>query len=144
MNLTFEKLTEENLEEVALLYDAERPMKTNREKMKKTFAKIKENADYYMIVVKQEKEVIGFVKAIIHHDIFEENNPFMTLWSLRVKKEWRNQKIATKMFAYVEKLAKELNCEFICLIAEKENVAANHLYKSLGYSLENGYVKILK
>ncbi len=44
--LTFDRLKEEELEEVAKLYDAERPIITNRVKMKQTFAKIKDNSDY--------------------------------------------------------------------------------------------------
>lgn len=43
LELTFDKLKEEELEEVAKLYDAERPITTNRVKMKQTFAKNKNN-----------------------------------------------------------------------------------------------------
>ncbi len=37
-----------------------------------------------------------------------------------------------------------MNCEFICLFADKNNVSANGFYKKLGYECDNGYVKILK
>ena len=144
MNLKFDKLTEKDLEEVAILYDAERPITTNRIKMVKTFNQIKDNPNYQMIVVKKEKEIVGFAKIVIHHDIFEENNPFITIWSLRVKKEYRRQGIATELFHYIENIAKEKNCEFICLMADKENESANKFYQSLGYECENGYLKILK
>lgn len=86
MKLIFDKLKEEDLEEVAQLYDAERPMNTNRIKMKETFKKIKDNPDYQMIVVKCNGIIVGFAKAIIHHDIFEENNPFITIWSSSKKR----------------------------------------------------------
>lgn len=144
IDLTFEQLREEHLEEVAMLYDAERPMDTNRVKMKQTFLKIKDNPDYCMIVVKHQEEIIGFAKVVIHHDIFEENNPFITIWSVRVKNTYRKQGIGTKLFQYIEKLAKDNHCEFICLIAEKENIGANTFYQKLGYECENGYVKFLK
>ena len=61
---------------MAKLYDAERTITTNRVKMKQTFAKIKDNLDYQMITVKSNGIIVGFAKVIIHHDIFEENNPF--------------------------------------------------------------------
>lgn len=144
VNLTFEQLREEYLEEVAQLYDAERPMNTNRIKMKQTFLKIKDNQDYQMIVVKHDDTIVGFANAIIHHDIFEENNPFLTIWSVRVKDIYRRQGIGTQLFQYIEKLAKDKNCEFICLVAEKENVGANMFYQKLGYECENGYVRVLK
>ena len=53
-------------------------MNTNRTKMKQTFSQIKDNPDYQMIVAKYNNVIVGFAKAIIHHDIFEENNPFIT------------------------------------------------------------------
>lgn len=144
LELTFDTLKEEELEEVAELYDAERPITTNRVKMRQTFAKIKDNPDYQMITVKGNGNIVGFAKVTIHHDIFEENNPFITIWSVRVKKEYRRQKVGTRLFEYIEKLANDMNCEIICLIANKDNSGANQFYKELGYECENGYVKFLK
>ncbi len=143
MELIFEKLKEEDLEEVAQLYDAERPMATNRVKMKQTFKQIKDNPDYQMIVAKYNGVIVGFAKAIIHHDIFEENNPYITIWSVRVRKEYRRLKVGTKLFQYIEDMAKSLNCEFICLLADKDNIAANEFYKKMNYECDNGYIKIL-
>ena len=144
LELTFDRLKEEELEEVAKLYDAERPITTNRVKMKQTFAKIKDNPDYQMITVKNNGSIVGFAKVTIHHDIFEENNPFLTVWSVRVRKEYRRQKVGTRLFKYIENMAKDMNCEIICLIANKDNSGANQFYKKLGYERENGYVKFLK
>lgn len=144
LELTFDRLKEEELEEVAKLYDAERPITTNRLKMKKTFAKIKDNPDYQMITVKNNSIIVGFAKVTIHQDIFEENNPFITIWSVRIKKEYRRQKVGTRLFEYIENLANNMNCEIICLIASKDNIGANRFYKKLGYECENGYVKFLK
>lgn len=144
LELTFYRLKEEELEEVAKLYDAERTITTNRVKMKQTFAKIKDNPDYQMITVKNNGIIVGFAKVTIHHDIFEENNPFITIWSVRVKKEYRRQKIGTRLFEYIENIAKDMNCEIICLIANKDNIGANQFYRQLGYEYENGYVKFLK
>lgn len=97
-----------------------------------------------MIVVKHNDIIVGFAKVIIHHDIFEENNPFATVWSVRVRKEYRRLKIGSRLFEYIESIAKEMNCEFICLFADNDNVSANEFYKKLGYECDNGYVKILK
>lgn len=144
MKLIFDRLKENDLDEVAMLYDAERPIFTNRMKMRKTFEAIKDNPDYQLIVAKHNDVIVGFAKVIIHHDIFEENNPFLTIWSVRVKDTYRRQGIGTQLFQYIEKLAEDKNCEFICFIAEKENVGANMFYQKLGYECENGYVKALK
>ena len=144
LELIFDNLKEEELEEVAQLYDVEKPMNTNRAKMKQTFSQIKDNPDYKMIVAKYNNVIVGFAMAFIHRDIFEENNPFITIWSVRVRKEYRRLKIATRLFEYIEELAKSMNCEFICLLADKNDVGANEFYKSLHYECDNGYVKFLK
>lgn len=144
LELIFDTLKEEDLEEIAQLYDKERPVLTNRIKMKQAFNEIKNNPDYQMIVVKLNNIIVGFANIIIHHDIFEETNPFITIWSLRVKKEYRRHKIGTKLFEYIETKAKNMNCEFICLLAEKDNYEANEFYRKLNYECTNGYIKILK
>lgn len=144
LNLNFEELKKEDLEAVRELYDAERPMNTNRAKMKKSFSGIKNNPAYRMIVVKSDEVIVGFANIVIHHDIFEECNPFMTIWSVRVKREYRRLGVGTKLFEHIENVAKKMNCEFICLIAERENIEANEFYKKLNYSCENGYVKMIK
>lgn len=144
LGLTFSYLIENDLEGIAKLYDEERSVVTNLNKMKQTFKKIKKNPDYKMIVVKHNDIIVGFAKVIIHHDIFEENNPFATVWSVRVRKEYRRLKIGSRLFECIESIAKEMNCEFICLFAYKDNVSANEFYKKLGYECDNGYVKILK
>jgi len=143
LELTFSYLMESDLEEVAKLYDAERSVITNRNKMKQTFNKIKNNPDYKMVVAKNNDIVVGFAMIIINHDIFEENNPFATIWSVRVKQEYRRHKVGSRLFEYTENMLKEMNCEFISLIADKDNVPANEFYKRLGYKCDNGYVKIL-
>ncbi len=143
MNIIFEKLKKEDLEEIAKLYDSERPMTTNRIKMYKTFDKIKNDNNYKMIVAKLSNEIVGFATVIINQDIFEENNPFMTIWNVRVKKEYRKQGIGKQLFQYIEKIANTAHCEFICLVAEKNNVSANVFYEKLGYKCENGYIKMM-
>lgn len=59
------------------------------------------------------------------------------------KKEFRNNHIGTSMFKYIEQIAKNLNCQFICLITSKDNIIANKFYNKLGYQCENSYVKFL-
>lgn len=60
------------------------------------------------------------------------------------KKEYRRLKIGTKLFEYIEKMARKMNCEFICLLADSDNIGANQFYKKLNYECANGYVKFLK
>lgn len=141
--LKFEDLKEEDLNIVAQLYDSESLYKTDLGKMKDVFKRIKNDSFYKMIVAKEDEEIVGFAYVNIHQDIFEKCKPYMTIWSVRVKENYRRKGIGTKIFKYIEDLARKLDCSFICLIAEEDNIGANEFYKSLDYCKQNGYVKII-
>jgi len=141
--IKFEDIKEEDLSIVAELYDSESEYKTDLSKMKESYNKIKDNEFYKMIIAKEVEEIVGFAYINIHQDIFEKCKPFMTVWSLRVKETSRRKGIGTKLFKYIEDLAREIDCSFICLIAEVDNLGANSFYKSLNYNKENGYVKFI-
>lgn len=143
-NIKFRKMLTEDLNQVVALYDSERNSPTDKNKMITVYDEVKDNPDYYFLVGEKDNQIVSFAKIIINKDIFESCNPFITVWSVRVKKELRGNGIGTKMFNYIESIAKKINCQFICLLAEKENVNANIFYNKLGYSCENGYVKFLK
>lgn len=144
MDITFDRLKEAELGEIAKLYDAERiGIVTSQEKMKKVFKQIENNPDYILLTAKKEGKIVAFAKIVVHEDIFEECKPYMTIWSVRVKKEDRRNKIGTVLFQKIEELAKQRNCDFLCLCADKENSIANAFYQSLKYTKVNGYIKKL-
>lgn len=142
-DITYDFLQENELEQVIDLYDEERPIHTNRNKAKEVLDKIKNQSNDVVLTAKIQGEIVGFAKIEIHQDIFEECKPYATIWSVRVKKEYRRNKIGTKLFKEIERLAKQRNCDFMCLMAEKENKIANDFYQSLGYESVNGYFKKL-
>ncbi len=141
--IEFEELKEEDLKIVAELYDNDSLVKTDLIKMHNVYREIKDNEFYKMIVAKLNKKIVGFAYVNLHKDIFEKCKPYMTIWSIRVKNDYRRQGIGTKLFNYIEELAKDKKCSFMCLIAENDNIGANEFYKAIGYNKENGYVKIL-
>lgn len=142
-DIKFYELEEKYLKEVASLYDGDSSKVTDVDKMAEVFKRIKDDSFYEMIVAKIDEEIVGFAYVNIHQDIFEECKPFMSVWSVRVKKEYRRRKVGTKLFNYIEERARELDCSFISLIAEEGNRGANEFYKAIGYSKEVGYVKFL-
>lgn len=143
-DLIFDTLKESELEQVINLYDAERPIKTNIEKSKLVFKEVMNDTSNIMVTAKIEDEIIGFANIEIHKDIFENCNPYITVWSFRIKKEYRRKKCGTKLFTHIEEIAIRNHCEFICLLAERENDVANCFYNKLGFKIENGYIKVLK
>lgn len=142
-NLTIEKLKKEDLQEAISIYDNNHNLTTNYEKLFKEFDNIDNNPDYNNIVAKLDGKIVGFATIVINHDIVEELKPFLTVWNLGVHKDYRRSKIGTQMLDYIYEYAQSLDCQFIALIAEKNNIIAQQFYDSLGYIKMIGYVKLI-
>lgn len=143
MDLLIEKLKKEDLKEAINIYDTNHNLKTNYEKLMNVYEDIYNNNAYNNIVAKLDGEIVGLATIIINYDIVEELKPFLTVWNFGIKKEYRRQKIGTKMFEYIYQFAKNNNCDFIALIAESNNTVAQSFYEKLGYTKEFGYVKLI-
>lgn len=142
-NLIIEKLQKSDLKEAISIYDSNHNLKTNYEKLFQEYDKIYNNPDYHNIVVKLDGKIVGMATIVINRDIVEELHPFLTVWNLGVHKDYRRMKIGTAMLDYIYNYAKELECDFISLIAETDNTTAQQFYESLGYNKEVGFVKLI-
>ena len=142
-NFVIEKLKKEDLKEAISIYDANHNLKTNYEKLYQEYDKIYNNPDYHNIVAKLDGKIVGLATIVINHDIVEELKPFLTVWNLGVHKDYRRKKIGTKILNYIYEYAQELNCDFISLIAESDNLVGQQFYDSLGFIKEVGYVKLI-
>lgn len=141
MKVDFGPMKDSDIEAVIKLYDEARTNKTNMNKSIREYSIVKKNADYFLIVGRFGDEVVSFAKVVRHHDFFEETRPYLSVWSVRVDSRYRRQGIAKAMFDYIYQLGRDLKCDFICLIADKNNVIANNLYQSISYELNNSYFK---
>lgn len=142
-NLIIEILQKSDLREAISIYDSNYNLKTNYEKLFQEYDKIYNNPDYHNIVVKLDSKIVGMATIVINRDIVEELHPFLTVWNLGVHKDYRRMKIGTAMLEYIYNYAKELGCDFISLIAEKDNIIGQKFYESLEYEKKVGYVKLI-
>jgi len=142
-NLKIEKLEKSDLLEAISIYDNNYNTKTNYEKLLSKYDYIYNNPDYHNIVVKLNGKIVGMATIVINHDIVEELHPFLTVWNLGVHKDYRRMKIGTTMLNYIYDYAKKLECDFIALIAESNNIVGQQFYENLGYIKEIGYVKLM-
>lgn len=142
-NLIIEKLKKEDLKEAISIYDSNHNLTTNYDKLIKEYDKIYNNQDYYNIVAKLDNKIVGLATVVVNHDIVEELKPFLTVWNFGVHKDYRRKKIGTAMLNHIYEYAKKLDCEFIALIAEKDNIIGQKFYKSLGYYKQVGFVKLI-
>lgn len=142
-SLIIEKLKKEDLKEAIAIYDNNHNLKTNYEKLFKEYDKIYNNPDYHNIVAKLDGKIVGLATVVVNHDIVEQLKPFLTVWNLGVHKDYRRNKIGTRLLNYIYEYANKLECQFIALIAESDNVVAQRFYEKLGYAKEIGYVRLI-
>ena len=142
-DLIIEKLQKKDLKEAVSIYDDNHNLKTNYEKLYEQYVDIYNNPDYHNIVAKLNGKIVGMATIIVNHDIVEELHPFLTIWNLGVHKDYRRMKVGTKMLNYIYEFAKNLECDFISLIAETNNITGQLFYESLGYIKEVGYFKLI-
>lgn len=139
--LIIEKLQKRDLEEAISIYDDNHGLKTNIQKLYREYDKIYDDPNYHNIVARLDGKIVGLATIVINRDIVEELHPFLTVWNLGVHKDYRRMKVGTAIMDYIYEYAKNLNCDFISLIAEKDNVIGQQFYESLRYEREVGYVK---
>lgn len=138
-----EKLEKSDLKEAVSIYDNNHNLKTNFQKLMQEYDKIYDNPDYHNIVAKLNGKIVGMATIVINHDIVEELHPFLTVWNLGVHKDYRRKKIGTAILDYIYHYAKDLECDFIALIAESDNTVGQKFYESLDYIKEVGFVKLI-
>lgn len=143
MKVLIEKLKQKDLVAAINIYDKNYSTTTDYNKLLTIYNEIYNNSAYHNIVAKVNNEIVGLATVIINYDIVEQLKPFLTVWNIGVKEEYRRNKIGTKMFEYIYKFAKQNNCIFISLIAEEDNIVAQSFYEKLGYIKEVGYVKLI-
>ncbi|WP_455684462.1 GNAT family N-acetyltransferase [Thomasclavelia sp.] len=96
-----------------------------------------------LYIVRFENKIIGSV--IINHEqeknyylgswkVKAQNNEIYVIHTLAVHPQYKRLKVAQKLLAYVEKLAKQNNIKAIRLDVRKENIPAIRLYKQCNYS----------
>lgn len=137
MEITFEELTDEDLEETYDLCMRVFNEKFTLEEIKKTWEICKGDSHYHFIVGKVDGKVVAYTSMIIFHDLFDGLSPIATLWYVCVDENYRRNGLAKAMFAEVERIAEEKHCEIIYFTCLKNNIGAQKFYRNVGYSDEN-------
>lgn len=144
MKVIIEKLKYEDLADAISIYDDNHNLKTNLNKLLSIYQDIYNNSLYHNIVAKVDGKIVGLATIIINYDIVEDLKPFITIWNLGIKKEYRRQNIGTEILKYIDKFASDNNCSFVSLLAEKDNKIAQAFYEKNGFDKEIGYTKYVK
>lgn len=91
------------------------------------FERMIKDENYKIFSIKLEGEIVGFIAL----EFTDEVN----IYTLAIKKEYRNMGFATKLLNYVMKLAKDDNLSAISLEVSVNNPTAYLLYEKNGFQL---------
>ena len=140
------KLREDDITEVALLYEQFWGEASSVERMRATFKRLNNNPNYIFLVAEHQGYLVGSVMGIICEGLYGDCKPFMVVEDVIVDKHHRRKGIATSLMRELEKCAYELNCNYIIFVTESERTEAHRFYESIGYKTDafRGYKKRLK
>ena len=140
------KLTENDLESLAILYQQFWGEKSSLEKMRATFQRLKSNQSYIILAAEQQNQVVGTAMGVICEELYGECQPFMVVEDVIVDKHHRRLGIASSLMKELEKCAFKMDCNFIIFVTESERKEAHKFYESIGYKSDayKGFKKRLK
>lgn len=96
------------------------------------YKKYDENADYTIIVAKENNEIIGSITLYKINLFTFSFQPTLELFNVAVKKEYRGKDVATSIFKYVIEYAKRNNFNSINLTCLDTAIGAHKFYEKMG------------
>ena len=145
MEIKFEYLTENDLEETFKLCMKSFGESFPFEEIKQTYQLCKDDSHYHFIVGKVGEKIVAYTTMVIFHNLFDGLHPIATLWYVCVDEEYRRKGFARSMFKEIERIATLNQCEIIYFTCLQNNFGAHKFYRSVGYTddKERAFVKYL-
>ena len=102
-------------------------------RMQETFARLRDDPDYFFLVAEEDDEIAGSLLGIVCEELYGECRPFMVIEDVIVDREFRQQGIGSALMQEIEACAGSRNCNYIIFVSERERTDALPFYRSLGY-----------
>lgn len=140
------KITYDDLDDLANLYEELIERKTNLQKFNKSFEWINSNKDYLLIGAKDDNgNLVGSLLGIVCQDLIGECKPFLVIENVIVKSDCRKMGIGKELMSFIEEFARTRNCYFTMLVSAFSRKDAHKFYESIGYTKDvvKGFKKYL-
>lgn len=108
---------------------------------KKAFAKIDEDKNQYLLVMKNENVIIGTCHLTILPSLTYVGSSRLMIEAVRVKKEYRGLGIGGKMIEFVKDFARKNECKIVQLTTDKKRKEAQNFYEKLGFKASHEGMK---
>ena len=129
-------ITENDLPDLAELYQQLIPNEISVDKMKSVLNKHKDNPNHIVLSAKIDGQLVGSLLAVMCEMLFGQCKSFMVVEDVVVDYSHRRKGIGASLMRYIEDYARKNNCSYIMLITDTERVGSQKFYKSLGYKTD--------
>ena len=147
--LKFEKAKKENLLDIVNLL-IEDDLGSTREslsdaslqKYKDAFARIDEDKNQFLFLVKKENDIVGTYHLTLMPSMTFEGSSRLNIEAVRVNKDCRGQQIGEQMMEFAINFAKESGCGLVQLASNKLRTDAIRFYEKCGFESSHVGMKV--
>lgn len=129
--MIIEKLKTEDLSQVIELQRTLIPFEISFDKALNIYNEMLSNEDYFFIVAKENKEIIGCAIGICCKTIAV---PFLVIEDVVVKEGIRGKGIGGKLMESLDNFAKRKNCAYAILVSSDFRKKAHKFYENHGFA----------
>lgn len=107
--------------------------KSDPEKMREKFSRLKNNPAYILLSAADGDRVVGSVMGVICEELYGDCQPFLVLENMVVDEDFRKKGVGRLLYAELEKRAKTRGCGLIQLVTEANRKDARGFYEAMGF-----------
>lgn len=129
--MIIEKLKVEDLSQVLELHSTLIPFEISFDKSLETYKEMLTNENYYLVVVKEDNEVIGSAIGICCKCLAVS---FLVIEDVVVKEGLRGKGIGRKLMESLDEFAKTKECAYAILVSSDYRKNAHKFYENSGFT----------
>lgn len=129
--MIIEKLKSEDIPHLLELYDELIPFEMSLEKSIANYKEIIENENYFLVVAKEDKKIIGSMLGICCKCL---TLSFLVIEDVIVKADLRGKGIGKRLMSTLDEFAKTKGCTYAILVSSDFRKGAHKFYENLGFT----------
>ncbi|MFC1736115.1 GNAT family N-acetyltransferase [Candidatus Hydrogenedentota bacterium] len=129
-------IAEEDLAELAELYQQLQANKPSVEKMRETLLRVGEDSNHVMLGARIDGQLVGTLLGVACQMLFGQCKSFMVVEDVVVSNDYRRRGVGRALMREIEERAAQLNCSYVMLITDHDRLGAHGFYESLGYKTD--------
>ncbi len=131
--LSINKISKNDLSELADLFKELTGNEQNVEKMEKNFLLMESSENYIVLGAKINGKLAGSVMGIVCLDIVDDCRPFMLIENVIVSEKYRRQGVGKALMLNIENTSVSKNCYYTMFVSGSQRKEAHKFYESIGY-----------